>query len=202
SRFTTVFRGHPGPSTTAGGAHARTTVGIKGIFPKNPGGSPRRTRPASTVPPAMGRAVGSPHGWGVGPMTAVLTRARAELRARLKSIVALTLLVGIGTAAVMTLAAGARRTDTAYPRFARAYGAPDMIVFDASGFDPKFAHIDFKQAAALPQVTASGEVHLLGTADQTVATVYWDGALGTTMNRMKLLEGKQPDPRSIDEVAV
>jgi len=49
SGSTTVFRGHPGPSTTAGRARAPTTVRIKGIFPKNPGGSHRRTRPASTV---------------------------------------------------------------------------------------------------------------------------------------------------------
>jgi len=74
-------------------------------------------------------------------MTAVLTRARAELRARRASMIALTLLVGIGAATVMTLAAGARRTDTAYPRFARAYKAADVVVYPS--FGSEFAILDF-----------------------------------------------------------
>src|SRR5205807_2052892 len=83
---------------------------------ENPGGYPPPAKASHHARTAMGRAVGSPHGWGDGPMTAVLTRARAELRARRASMIALTLLVGIGAATVMTLAAGARRTRTASTR--------------------------------------------------------------------------------------
>src|SRR5437016_2232565 len=41
-------------------------------LPGNPGVTPRAQTPATTLAPAMGRAIGSPHGWGDGPMTAVL----------------------------------------------------------------------------------------------------------------------------------
>jgi len=50
-------------------------------------------------------------------MTAVLLRAREELRARWRSSVSLTVMLAVFGGAVMAVAAGARRTDSAYPRF-------------------------------------------------------------------------------------
>ena len=49
-------------------------------------------------------------------MSAVWMRAMAELRSRRRATVALVLLVGIGAGVVISAAAGARRTQTAYPR--------------------------------------------------------------------------------------
>ncbi|MGZ4206121.1 MAG: hypothetical protein ACXVES_12780, partial [Actinomycetota bacterium] len=69
-------------------------------------------------------------------MSPIWVRARAELRARLPSMLALALLVGLAAGVVMTTAAGARRTDTSYKRFARAYLAADMEVFPS--FGPQF----------------------------------------------------------------
>ena len=54
---------------------------------------------------------------GVMWMRAVLGLAARELRGRWLSWAALVLLVGLAGGVVLTAAAGARRTDSAYPRF-------------------------------------------------------------------------------------
>ena len=138
-------------------------------------------------------------GWG-DPVNAVLVRARAELRARLPAMLALAILLGLGAGTVMTLAAGARRTDTAYPRFARAYKAADMIVFPS--FDPQFASIDFTTVAAQPEVVAAAIQHYLFTSEQYQVVAGDPGALGTTVDRMKVLAGRLPRQDSLNEAAV
>ena len=131
-------------------------------------------------------------------MTAVLMRARSELRARIKPMLALTLLVGIGGGAVMALAAGARRTDTAYPRFARAYKAADMIVYPS--FGEQFASLDFKKVAALPQIAATAVQHM--TFAGTYAISADEPPYGSDLVRYKVLEGRLPHPNSIDEALI
>ena len=63
-------------------------------------------------------------------MRAVWARARAELRGRLWSWVAIAALVGLAGGVVIAAAAGARRTDTAYPRFLATHTPADVIVAD------------------------------------------------------------------------
>src|SRR5688572_18647505 len=63
-------------------------------------------------------------------MTAVSYRFRAELRTRWRAWLALALLVGLAGGAVLALAAGARRTDTAYSRFLSAQNAYDALVIN------------------------------------------------------------------------
>ena len=53
-------------------------------------------------------------GWGPAWMY-----ARADLRRRWKSTVAVAILIGMAGAVVLTAYAGARRTDSAYPRYLR-----------------------------------------------------------------------------------
>ena len=135
-------------------------------------------------------------------MGAVLTRARAELRARIQPMLALILLVGLGSAAVMTLAAGARRTDTAYPRFARAYKAADMLVYPS--FEPGvFAQLDFNKVAHLPEVAASAIEHFLFADQQAGVTFsYSESPYGSDIDRSKLLEGRLPHADNPEEVLV
>ena len=57
--------------------------------------------------------------------TAVL---RADARARWREWLSIVLLVGLAGAAVLTTAAGARRTDTAYARFLRSSVAADAYM--------------------------------------------------------------------------
>ncbi|MGZ4143230.1 MAG: hypothetical protein ACXVQY_12040, partial [Actinomycetota bacterium] len=133
-------------------------------------------------------------------MSPIWVRARAELRARLPSMLALALLVGLAAGVVMTTAAGARRTDTSYKRFARAYLAADMEVFPS--FGPQFAQLDFDAVSKLPQVAAATRLHYIGTADQTENVAVGDSAYGVSIDRVKLLEGRLPKPDSLDEAAV
>lgn len=134
-------------------------------------------------------------------MTAVVACARAELRARLLPILALAVLLGLGAGTVMTLVAGARRTDSAYPRFAREHLAADMLIYGS--FDPiNFAVLDFDDVSALPQVAASGRQHFLGTMDPTITAFAPDENIGKTINREKMLEGRMPRADSVDEIAL
>lgn len=133
-------------------------------------------------------------------MTAARMRARGELRARFGSMLALAILLGLGSGAVLTVAAGARRTDSSYARFAREYKAADLLVFEA--FDSSFADLDFDKVARLPQVVASGVKHLAGASDSALSVIADEGGLGKTINRIKVLSGHLPAPDSLDEAAV
>ncbi|HEX9313206.1 MAG TPA: hypothetical protein VGA30_10365, partial [Actinomycetota bacterium] len=60
-------------------------------------------------------------------MPAVLMRLRTELRLHLTATIALIVLVGVAGGVVIASAAGARRTDTAFPRFLDASHAADVL---------------------------------------------------------------------------
>lgn len=121
--------------------------------------------------------------------------ARAGLRSRWRPWVALALVVGLAGGAVLALAAGARRTASAYPRFLERVGAPDARLF--SPLAPE-------QLAAiqhLPGVVATVVDTGLPVADPDLGGV----ALGPgprPFNRFKLLSGRLPAPGRPDEVAV
>jgi ABC-type antimicrobial peptide transport system permease subunit len=132
-------------------------------------------------------------------MNAVLVRARAELRARLGSVLALALLVGLASGAVLTSAAGARRTDSSYTRFAMEHKAADMEVYPA--FGPTFAQLDFDELERLPQVVAAERLHSFG-ANESDQVVSAEPRLGTMIDVPKLLEGRMPSSDSLDEAAV
>ena len=72
-------------------------------------------------------------------MGAVWLRLRAELRHQWRAWLALAVLLGVIGGMALTAAAGARRTDTAYPRFLRASHAAQLAVCPArSGFGGYF----------------------------------------------------------------
>src|SRR5258708_18328735 len=54
-------------------------------------------------------------------------RLRSEIRTRWRSWLGLALLIGLVGAAAVAAAAGARRTETAYPRFVQAQNGYDLI---------------------------------------------------------------------------
>ena len=77
-------------------------------------------------------------------------RLRAELRQQWRAWLALALLLGVIGGIALTAAAGARRTDTAYPRFLRDSHAADLLVSPAlSGFRGYF-----RAVARLPGVSS------------------------------------------------
>jgi hypothetical protein len=64
---------------------------------------------------------------GGGVVSAVWMRLRSELRSRWRAWLGLALLIGLAGAAAVAAAAGARRTETAYPRFVQAQNGYDLI---------------------------------------------------------------------------
>src|SRR2546423_249523 len=83
-------------------------------------------------------------------------RARTELAASLRSVVALAVILGVAGGVVLFSAAGARRTDTAYPRLLKWAHAPDTVVAGGGLFG--FSRIDLARVARLPQVASSARI--------------------------------------------
>lgn len=135
-------------------------------------------------------------------------RARAEWRARARPLISAMVLCGLFGAAVMATWAGARRTETAYPRFLERQRAYDLLVTDASFFAPVFWKPDFDALARLPYVekavllTGGG---LDGGDDLPEGTGFHgsrDPEFGESINVPVLVKGRLPDPQKADEIAV
>ena len=138
-------------------------------------------------------------------MRAVLRLAAHEFQARWKGWAVLVLLVGMASGAVLTAAAGARRTDTAYPRFLQAYKGSDVLVGPAGsggGYD--------NALAGLPDVAAIAPIVGLqalplgpgGKLVEATVTAPLDGRFGHTLEVPKMLAGRQPLPNHPGEVMV
>src|SRR6266496_3202299 len=138
-------------------------------------------------------------------------RLRSELSARWRSWLALALLVGLGGGAATAAAAGARRTDTAYPRFEKAEKAADLV----TGGAPE--SIDLEQAFAkierFPEVLEWARIDLVspqvrlpdgavvGLPDLAGVTDVQAKA-GFAFNRFKLLSGRAFSPSVAEEAMV
>ena len=141
-------------------------------------------------------------------MSALWYRFRAELLARWVPWLAVALLVGLASGAVLALAAGARRTESAYDRFRRSQRAFDVLVVNNRGGvfpgESGTAIIDLNALAALPQVADSARVHtfFVSVGAGVGAYVAPDDVIGTRLNRFEMLEGRRIDPSRPDEAVV
>jgi len=141
-------------------------------------------------------------------MSAVWMRVRNEIGSRWRSLVGLGLLAGLLGGVVMTAAAGARRTDSAYERFLADARAPEVSVgSDLSSVNSG----DLAKVARLPQVaqarefvymnygarTKSGkEFSAFGDAGGVAGPLpYW----GDGFNRARIVAGRLSDPARSDE---
>jgi hypothetical protein len=132
-------------------------------------------------------------------MGAVWLRLRAELRQQWRVWLALAALLGVIGGIALTAAAGARRTDTAYPRFLRTSHAAQLAVFPPqSGFGGYF-----RAVARLPQVSSAASAAFLqmslpgpGTSPYSGLTAEASpaGDDGVTLDRVKVLAGRLFDP--------
>jgi putative ABC transport system permease protein len=140
-------------------------------------------------------------------MTAIWMRARSELRSRLFAVLSLAVIVGVLGGVVIAAAAGARRTETAYPRFAKAQNALDVVV---SPFGKDRAEA-FREIEHLPQVAQFSMANIFGASARTATgrqlnfpeilpIASADGRFGTTINALKILSGRAADPTRPDEV--
>jgi ABC-type lipoprotein release transport system permease subunit len=137
-------------------------------------------------------------------VTAVWLVLRAEFRARWRTWLMLALIAGIFAGAVQAAAAGARRTDSAYPDLLAWSDAPDVLLFSFPGPSRTFGQFSLAAAARLPQVTQSTIL-----ANYTVATPANAGIIAPEANTVpaqfwhrKILAGRLPDPGRPGEVSI
>lgn len=140
-------------------------------------------------------------------MRAVLRLAAHKLRATWPGWVFLALLVGVAAGAVLTAAAGALRTDTAYPRFLETSKASDVLVgplgSGVGGYDDALARLP-GAAAIAPLVGLQALPVTPGGKSVITATTFapLDGRFGHVLEVPKMLAGRQPGPDRPGQVAV
>ena len=122
-------------------------------------------------------------------------------------MLAMALLIGLVSGVVLVAAAGARRTDTAYPRFlSRSHAAALLVTPAQSGLvsptQPGFRGY-FRAVAGLPQVASADMVAFLQMSlpgpgaspfSGMVAEASLSGGEGVAINRVKVLAGRIFDP--------
>ena len=124
----------------------------------------------------------------------------AELRRRWRSWLSVALLVGAFAGVVTAAAAGARRTDSAYPRFLAWSKAPDLLI---ARYAPYLPPIRRQALARLPGVQvayvrsvgllAPHGINLLAPEDNLIPGRFW---------KQKIVAGRLADPGRADEVVV
>ncbi len=143
-----------------------------------------------------------------GDVSAVWMRLRSEMRTRWRSWLGLALLVGLTGATAVAAAAGARRTETAYPRFVQAQNGYDLVTGGFPGnIDPERA---LAQIEAMPEVAQWARVDpvahtailpsgRLAPAPELMATTDLTGRAGFKLNRFKVISGRMVNLHAPDE---
>jgi putative ABC transport system permease protein len=139
-------------------------------------------------------------------MPSVWLALRAGLRHGWRAWLALALVLGVMGGAVLAAAAGARRTDTAYPRLLTWAHASDLQVLPTN----TGLHGYYRALRGLPQIADMSTGILLNFAivvhghlvPANHVSVYAspDGRLGVTTDRVKIMTGRfldPADPRSL-----
>ncbi len=134
-------------------------------------------------------------------MRAVLMLARAELRGRWRGWLVAAALVALAGGVVLTTAAGARRTDTAYPRFLRASGGADVLISpNNTGFPSYYAAVAKLPGVALVAPAVGLAAVIVGTAGSHIQLLAApDARFGRLVERPKLMAGRMADPARVEE---
>jgi hypothetical protein len=136
-------------------------------------------------------------------MRAALLVAGHLLRSRWRGWALLALLVAVGGGAVLAAAAGARRTDSAYPRFLSASKASDVLVSPdnsgVSGYDRALARLPGAVAVA-PVIGLN--IEPAGTSAGAVAVVPADGRFLQQVDIPKVVAGRLPRAGWPGEIAI
>ena len=135
-------------------------------------------------------------------MTAIWLFLRTESRRRWRAWLSLALIVGVFAGGVVTAAAGARRTGSAYPRFLDWSRAPDALV-DAEPYNPSYARLSPAVVMRVPQAADAtviksfgvtpGIVQFIAPASNAIPGGFW---------KRKILSGRLADPARPGEVNV
>jgi hypothetical protein len=135
-------------------------------------------------------------------MTAIWLFLRAESRRRWQAWLSLALIVGVFTGGVVTAAAGALRTGSAYARFLDWSRAPDALVA-AEPYIPEFARLS---PAAVMRVPQAADAAVIKSFNVTPGIVQFfvpaSNAIPGDFWGRKILSGRLADPGRPDEVNV
>ena len=121
-------------------------------------------------------------------------------------MLAMMLLIGLVGGVVLAAAAGARRTDTAYPRLLRWASAAQVNVLNG----PRLTRYD-AALARLPQVASTSTASVYNAAlparhglPQTVVETFSSPgrALGVSADRVKILQGRMFNPRAAGQAMI
>lgn len=120
---------------------------------------------------------------------------RAELRRRWRAWLALALIVGAFAGVVEAAAAGARRTDAAYPALLAWSDAPDVMLFSFSGPSATFGRFSLRAAANLPQAQRSAILVSYTVASPAIAEVMAPETNGVPSRfwHRRILSGRLPE---------
>ncbi len=141
-------------------------------------------------------------------MGSVWLGLRADLRRRWRPLAALALLLGLIGGMVLTAAAGARRTDTAYPRLLQWASAAQVDILP-EGNASSLAYL--AAVARLPQVAALSVgfayqmvIPVRHGLPQTVVMTYAspNASMGVTTDRFKILQGRMFGPRAPGQAVI
>jgi ABC-type lipoprotein release transport system permease subunit len=149
-------------------------------------------------------------------MTSVWARVRADLRFRWRAWLALAVVVSLAGGVAVTLAAGAKRTDSAYTRLIDAEQPIDAVIRPPqSGEAPPAPDELLAQLDALPQVadafvaataaTYEGRTdrgQRIGDPDYVTSIAPLDDHTAARLARQKLVDGRHPDQSRPDEITV
>jgi ABC-type lipoprotein release transport system permease subunit len=129
---------------------------------------------------------------------------RAELRRRWRAWLALALIVGAFAGVVEAAAAGARRTDAAYPALLAWSDAPDVMLFSFPGQSTTFGRFSLRAAASLPQAERSAILISYDVASPAVAEILAPetNAVPSRFWHRRILSGRLPDPARPGEVDI
>jgi len=145
-------------------------------------------------------------------MPAVMMLLRVQ-RAALRSWVSLAVLLAVVGGGVLAAGAGARRTDTAYPRLLAASNTGDVLV-NATTSDPTNDNTPLlEKIAKLPQVTQAGIGYFVLSAvslpsgrpvdvNDVSPIAVPDARYGTSIDHFKVIEGRLADPTRVDEATI
>jgi hypothetical protein len=132
---------------------------------------------------------------------AVWILAGHEIRRRWRSVVVLTLVVGVLGAVVLATVAGARRTDSALARFNASSRSASVDVFTG---DPTSAQL--LEFGRVPDVSALAvartfDLRVRGAANVPIAAAV-DANLGSVVDRARIVAGRAADPAAADEITI
>ena len=139
-------------------------------------------------------------------MASLIWIVARQLRARWRSWALLAAIVGLTGALVLTAAAGARRTESAYGRFLAASDAADVLVApDNTGFGgyyPALAKLPGVEAMAPVIGVQALPVGSGGTLLNAQVYAPGDGRFGTVVERPRFISGRMPLTERVNEVAL